>query len=87
MIVKFYDNDSIIMFGEVFHLEHVEIKKDGEQVTEKSGTLKYRQGNCPVKGKYMALSLFRANMTEPIRVECYSPIYLMNDNGKTIEII
>lgn len=87
MIIKFFEKDSTVIFGEVDHAEYSEIKNDQGPCCEVKGILKYQQGNTPVKEKYMALSFFTKNMTEATRIECYSPIYLMNDNGKTIEII
>lgn len=86
MIIKFFEKDSTVIFGEVDHVEYSEIKND-QACGETKGILKYQPGNTPAKEKYMSLSFFTKNMTEATRVECYSPIYLMNDNGKTIEII
>ena len=87
MIIKFFEKDSTVIFGEVDHVEYSEIKCDLGSCGAVKGILKYEQGNTQVKEKYMALSFFTKNMTEATRIECYSPIYLMNDSGKTIEII
>jgi hypothetical protein len=88
MIIKFFEKDSTVIFGEVDHVEYSEIRKDQRECCgEVKGILKYQPGNTPAKEKCMAMSFFTKNMTEATRIECYSPIYLMNDNGKTIEII
>lgn len=86
MIIKFFEKDSTVIFGEVDHVQYSEIKNDQSGGTV-SGVIKYQQGDTPAKERYMALSFFTKNMAEATRIECYSPIYLMNDNGKTIEII
>jgi len=86
MIIKFFEKDSTVIFGEIDHVEYSEISKN-QSSCESNGVLKYQRGNTPAKEKLMAMSLFTKNMTEATQIQCYSPIYLMNDSGKTIEII
>lgn len=84
MIIKFFERDVTIIFGEIDHVEYGEFK-DGELLSEEN-FIKYDPGK-EYEPKRMGLKFFSKNMTAPTRVLCYSPIYLMNDNGKTIEVI
>lgn len=83
MIIKFFERDSTIIFGEIDHVEYGEFK-EGELLSE-TNIIQYAPGI--EQGKRMGMKFFSKNMTAPTRVLCYSPIYLMNDNGKTIEVI
>jgi len=87
MIIKFQADNSWIVFGEVDHLEYTPL------VEEKHGTdervLCYPPPLIPDKPAFdfYEVSFFTKNMTEATVIHAYSPIYLMNDNGKTIETI
>jgi hypothetical protein len=88
MIIKFQDADKWVIFGEIDHIEHQFLEETPNVgVAISSDVLIYSPANTPAKQKKVYMSFFTKNMTEPTVVHAYSPIYLMNDNGKTIEII
>lgn len=84
MNIKIQEKDRTVVFGEIDHVEWSEIKGDAPI---QPGTIQYEPGNSHKEKRHMELSFFTKNMTEATLIRCYSPIYLMNDNGKTIEII
>jgi hypothetical protein len=87
MILKFQESDSWVIFGEIDHLTYREIE---------GNIPKDPDGNClsfdPALGafkdaRHMQVEFFTKNMTEATVMNAYSPIYLMNDRGQTVEII
>lgn len=83
MIIKFFERDATIIYGEIDHVSYGEFK-DGQLMSEEN-FIKYDPGI--EQGKRIGMKFFSKYMTAPTRVLCYSPVYLMNDNGKTIEVI
>jgi hypothetical protein len=77
------------MFGEIDHIEYEEIKgSDGEPSGGSYGnTLVYEPPYGANGNRSIELSFFTKNMTEATVVHAYSPIYIMNDQGRTIEIV
>lgn len=88
MIIKFRSNDSWVMFSEIDHLEHSEIF-DGipEAYDNLESVLVYPIGTDAIQSKNHRIDFFTKYMTAPTVIHAHSPIYLMNDNGKTIETI
>lgn len=89
MIIKFQENNRWIVFGEIDHIEYEEIKKGEEEVQgcDKGSTLVYQPPYSSGESRFMELAFFTKNMTEATVINAYSPIYLMNDQGRTVEII
>ncbi len=86
MIIKFKERDSWVIFGEIDHLEYQELGKATNQAVD-SSVLLYMPGNYPAEGKYIGLSFFSKHMSKATVIHAFSPIYLMNDEGRTIETI
>lgn len=86
MIIKFQERKTWVMFGEIDHLEYGEIPKD-----EKGGipddVLVFTPAQGQAASKHMWISFFTKNMTEATVINAYSPIYIMNDQGQTVETI
>jgi hypothetical protein len=86
MIIKFQSKEKWVIFGNV---EQVEFEKLGNDFN-KGGT----EISCyepPAKSdrpaeEYNEL-IFSQGKGEGVIIHAYSPIYLMNDDGKTVEII
>jgi hypothetical protein len=88
MIIKFQEKDKWVVFGEIDHVEYEEIKGCGdapEAVSSK--VMVYDPPSLPAIGKCWTVSFFSKNMTEATIIQAYSPIYLMNDQGRTVETI
>lgn len=86
MIIKFMSGDSWVIFGEIDHLEYQEIEQD-KNCAVSSDVLIYEPANLPTRGSCIGMSFFTKNMTAPTVIHAYSPIYIMNDNGRTVETI
>lgn len=86
MIIKFKEDEHWVMFGEIDHLEFG-ILKDDENCAVSNEVLVYDRPCSAVKSSHLFVKFFTKNMTEATVIHAYSPIYLMNDNGKTIETI
>jgi hypothetical protein len=90
MIIKFKSDDSWVFFGEIDHLEHSPINGEQCVVGVESPIICYGSSTDSKQKAALEqheLSFFTKNMTDATVIHAYSPIYLMNDNGKTIEII
>jgi len=89
MIIKFQEMNRWVVFGEVDHVEYEEIKgnSDGQEVVASRKVLTYGPPNSLVVGNYNEISFFTKNMNEATVVHACSPIYLMNDQGRTIQTI
>jgi hypothetical protein len=88
MIVKFKDYDTWVVFGEVDHVEYKDIDFDPERVGLSSDTCLYRPTNDQAAiGKWVKIRLFTKFMNEATEIIACSPIYLMNDQGRTVETI
>ena len=89
MIIKFQEKNRWVVFGEIDHVEYEEFKKSEEDGCDYGSTLVYEPPYTPraAGNRSIELSFFTKNMSEATVVLAYSPIYLMNDQGRTIEII
>lgn len=91
MILKFQENNRWIVFGEIDHVEYEEIKtSEGDaQGCSKGRTLIYQPpySSGAAASRFFELSFFTKNMNEATIIHAYSPIYLMNDQGRTVETI
>ncbi|MFA5340216.1 MAG: hypothetical protein WC332_00420 [Clostridia bacterium] len=87
MIIKFQENEKWVIFSEVDHVEYEPVVT-GNNVGYGGGIICYNPpNNKKPANECFELSFFTKNMTEATVIHAYSPIYLMNDNGKTIETI
>lgn len=87
MIIKFMEENKWVIFGEIDHLEYEKIDEAGPNSALSSDILCFKQGNSPAKAQRVQIAFFTKNMTEATIIHCYSPIYLMNDEGRTVETI
>jgi hypothetical protein len=87
MIIKFKEKDTWVIFSEIDHLEYSPITVSGN-IGYGDGIICYEPSTSnKAADECFELSFFTKNMTEATVIHAYSPIYLMNDNGKTIETI
>ena len=85
MIIKFQENNKWVMFGEVDHVEFEPVNGSEEPVA--LSVLCYDAPNDDkIHGLY-DVKFFTKNMNEATRIQVYSPIYIMNDQGRTVETI
>ena len=84
MIIKFKSCGQWVVFGEIDHVEYGDAE---EMVGKPSNLLEYPAANDAAAGTKKSLSFFSKNMTEATVIEAYTPIYLMNDHGQTVETI
>jgi len=87
MIIKFQEKSRWIVFGEIDHVEYEEMPDKGPEECVSSNVLCYKPPDLPVIGKCWQVSFFTKNMNEATIIHAYSPIYLMNDQGRTVETI
>ena len=90
MIIKFQERDKWVMFGEIDHIEYESMKfcKEGAVESEiSSGTICYESPKDDLPHAYYEVAFFTKNMIEATVIRCWTPIYVMNDNGRTVEII
>lgn len=88
MIIKFREKDSWVMFGDIDHIVYKQVYiEDEECVRAEESPLYYEAVTGDEHAHKMRLDFFSKNMTEATIFFAYSPIYIMNDNGKTIETI
>lgn len=90
MIIKFRADDSWQLYDEVDEL-HYRNKKENEVFdnsvldftrNDRSG---YQVGECPAQP--FVIGFMNKNQTEECVIVALSPIYIMNNNGRTIETI
>lgn len=84
MIIKFKHDNTWVVFGEVNHVEYCYM--DGKEPIAEKALVYGSEVNQP-DCKQVGMGFFTKNMDEPTQIVAYSPIYLMNDQGKTIETI
>ena len=88
MIIKFKSDKIWVVFGEVDHVEYNDIDFDPKKDAARSDVIVYEPpSGQAVTGKCVGLGFFTKNMSEATEVIAYSPIYLMNDHGQTVETI
>ena len=88
MIIKFKSKETWVMFGEVDHVEYSDLIEDISKTAFSSDVILYHPANDQAAiGKWVQMSFFTKNMSEATRVVACTPIYLMNDQGQTVETI
>lgn len=86
MIIKFKSRDTWVIFGEVDHVEYAEIDLKKEVVA--SHAIVYEPPNDQAAiDRTVAMGFFTKNMNASTEIIACSPIYIMNDNGRTVETI
>lgn len=85
MIIKFKSKDTWVIFGEIDHVEYSYMGQQDE-VSPKAIVFDPAEDQAEPAIR-VGIGFFTKNMTEATQVVAFSPIYLMNDNGKTIETI
>jgi hypothetical protein len=86
MIIKFESRERWVVFGEVDHIEYEEIPSDSPMAVS-ADSLCYPPSDRMGGERCVLLSFFTKNMNAPTVAVAYSPIYLMNDQGRTVETI
>ena len=88
MIIKFKDHDTWRIFGEVDHVSYRDVNGDPDKCGINSDILKYRPSDeRAIVGKWVEMEFFTKNMNAPTIVIACTPIFLMNDHGRTVETI
>lgn len=88
MIIKFQQGNNWVMFGEIDHLEYgVFPDNEGQSVESSRNILQYDPPELPTIGKHVWVSFFTKNMNDATLIYAYSPVYIMNDQGRTVETI
>ncbi|MDO9528027.1 MAG: hypothetical protein Q7J27_02585 [Syntrophales bacterium] len=82
MIIKFQSNDSWYMFDEVDSLEYRYLRV-GEKIASRSGVLDYMEE--PSEDKRVELCFLNKNQLEPSQVFADCPVYVLNNEGRTID--
>ena len=87
MIIKFKSGDTWVFFGEVDHVEYKDTNFDPERELVSHGVIVYDPPNDQPVINRVAIGFFRRNMNAETQIIACSPIYLMNDQGRTVETI
>jgi len=84
MIIKFLSGSTWVVFGEVDHIEYGEIEPS--EISPEAIVYDIPNNNLPSR-KQVGIGFFTKNMNEATQVVAYPPIYIMNDQGRTVETI
>jgi hypothetical protein len=87
MIIKFKSGDTWVVFGEVDHVEYRELDYFPDKMAVSSNVLVYDPPKDQSAFNRIAMSFFTKNMNAATEAIACTPIYLMNDQGRTVEII
>lgn len=87
MIIKFKSKDTWVVFGEVDHVEYNETDFDPQRGVVSSGVIVFDPPSDQPVVRRVGMGFFTKNMNEATEIIACSPIYLMNDNGRTVETI
>jgi hypothetical protein len=87
MIIKFKSGDTWVVFGEVDHVEYSDNDYDPKKTAVRSDVIVYEPPDDQAAVKWVGMGFFTKNMNAPTEVIACSPIYLMNDQGRTVETI
>lgn len=93
MIVKFAVRGAWHLFDEVDSLEYAYVGREGTVLSE--DTIDYREEvDRPISEeewakmpRVVSLLMMNKNQLEPSHIITYGPVYLMNNEGRTIETI
>jgi len=89
MIIKFQDGNKWRIFDEIDSLEYTHLK-NGEAADCQTAALDYTGELVPAdkpQEKRVELWFMNKNQLTPSQVIAYCPVYLMNNEGRTIETI
>jgi hypothetical protein len=87
MIIKFKSNGTWVVFGEVDHVEYNKSDFDPQKDAVSSGVIIYDPADDQPVVNRISMGFFTKNMNEATQIIACSPIYLMNDQGRTVETI
>lgn len=88
MIIKFKSKDTWVIFGEVDHVEYNDIDHDPKRDGIRSDVIVYDPPNDQAAvGKWVGMGFFTKNMNQATEIIACTPIYIMNDQGRTVETI
>jgi hypothetical protein len=87
MIIKFKSGDTWVVFGEVDHVEYRISDYDPKTSIVRSEVLVYEPPCDQPAFDWVAMGFFTKNMDAATEVIACTPIYLMNDQGRTVETI
>ena len=85
MIIKFQEKDRWVMFGEVDHIEYEPVKHSEDPMT--TTAICYESPNDERPHALYEVSFYTKNMNEATVIWAFNPIYIMNDQGRTVETI
>jgi len=66
---------------------HDGLKDEGQEVIDFTETLNVENGSSAGNPGRVLLTFMNSKQTANSQIVAFSPIYLMNNNGKTLEII
>lgn len=87
MIIKFKSKDTWVIFGEVDHVEYNDLDFNPEKDVASNGVTVFDPPSDQPAINRVGMGFFTKNMNEATEIIACSPIYLMNDQGRTVETI
>lgn len=87
MIIKFKSKNVWVVFGEIDHIEYQDTDFDPEKDAVSKGVIVFDPSNDSAVINRVGVGFFTKNMNEATEIIACSPIYLMNDQGRTVETI
>ena len=93
MIIKFEVGDGWQMFSDVDTLTYHKLGpfsvdiEDIEQVLDYTETLSQVKGPIEGNSGRVLLSFMNSKQLAETQICVFSPVYIMNDNGRTVEVI
>ncbi len=90
MIIKFKSKDTWVVFGEVDHVEYRNMTAKGEDPKKmgiESDIILYDPPDDGVTTEWFGIGFYTKNMDDSTQIIACAPIYLMNDQGRTVETI
>ena len=87
MIIKFKSKDTWVIFGEVDHVEYRKVEFDLKHGGVSSDAIVYEPSDDQPAIEWIGMGFFTKNMNDATEIIACSPIYIMNDQGRTVETI
>jgi hypothetical protein len=87
MIIKFKSKDTWVIFGEVDHVEYNDIDHPKKEGIRSDIVVYDPPRDQATVGKWVGMGFFTKNMNEATEIIACTPIYIMNDQGRTVETI
>ncbi len=88
MIIKFRSGGTWVIFGEIDHVEYRDYDGDPRKEGHDDDIIVFDPPNNQAAiGKWVGMSFFTKNMNASTEIIACTPVYIMNDQGRTIETI